>query len=192
MPSLRSYSLFIVGLFFFVFQAGQEGNIPSWQRQEKSDPLRKLEYSQFVLEGKYLIPPRAKAPAPPTLVARCQAGNSNFGHAHGKFLKGYLSVDAVLDFHAGGVPVSLRLDEGKVQSAHWTQSTDGSGAFFESVEFNNLLYGHMLPHKEGTNPPVRKVIIGVPEYLGAEVQVEFAMPDSSDVAETCGVLWHKK
>ena len=153
MPSLRSYSLFIVGLFFFVFQAWQEGNIPSCQRQEKSDPLRKLEYSQFVLEGKYLIPPRAKAPAPPTLVARCQAGNSNFGHAHGKFLKGYLSVDAVLDFHAGGVPVSLRLDEGKVQSAHWTQSTDGSGAFFESVEFNNLLYGHMLPHKEGTNPP---------------------------------------
>jgi hypothetical protein len=154
MPSLRSYSLIIVVLFFFVFQAGQEGNIPSWQRQEKSDPLRKLEYSQFVLEGKYLIPPRSKTPVAPLLVARCQAGNSNFGHVHGKFLKGYLSVDAVWDFHAGGVPVSLRLDEGKVQSAHWTQSTDGSGAFFESVEFNNLLYGHMLPHKEGTNPPV--------------------------------------
>lgn len=29
----------------------------SWHREEKSDPLRKLEYSQFVLEGKYLIPP---------------------------------------------------------------------------------------------------------------------------------------
>jgi hypothetical protein len=45
----------------------------------------------------------------------------------------------------------------------------------------------MLPHKEGTNPPVRKIIIGVPKYLGAEVQVEFTMPDSSEVAETCGV-----
>ncbi len=49
-----------------------------------------------------------------------------------------------------------------------------------------------LPHKEGTNPPVRKLIIGVPEYLGAEVEVEFDMPDPNEVAETCAVLWHKK
>jgi hypothetical protein len=117
----------------------------SWHREEKSDPLRKLDYSQFVLEGKYLIPPRAKTPGPPMLVARCEAGSNHYGHAHGKFLAGYLSIDGVLDFHSGGVPVSLRLDEGKVQSANWTQSTDGSGAFFQFVEFDNLLYGHLLP-----------------------------------------------
>jgi hypothetical protein len=85
MPSLRCYSFIIVGLFSYVFQVGQESKIPSWQRQEKSDPLRKLEYSQFVLEGKYLIPPRSKTPAAPLLIARCQAGNFNFGPAHGKF-----------------------------------------------------------------------------------------------------------
>src|ERR1700723_3426024 len=155
-----------------LFLALQEAPGPAWQREEKSDPLRKLEYSQFVLEGKYLIPPRGKVSTPPMLVARCRAGNFSFGHAHGKFLAGYLSVDAVLDFRSGGVPVSLRLDEGKVQTDHWSQSTDGAGAFFQDVIFDNLLYGHLLPHKEGTNPPVHKVIIGVPEYLGAEIQAE--------------------
>jgi hypothetical protein len=175
-----------------VFFAAQLANGSAWQREEKSDPLRKLEYSQFVLEGKYLIPPRGKVSTAPMLVARCQAGTFSFGRARGKFLTGYLSVDAVLDFRSGGVPVSLRLDEGKIQTDNWSQSTDGTGAFFGDIVFDNLLYGHMLPHKEGTNPPVRKVIIGVPEYLGAEIQVEFDMPEPGDVAEVCGVVWHKR
>jgi hypothetical protein len=189
---MAAMRLLIFALLFFASQAGQQAATPSsWQREEKSDPLRKLDYSQFELEGKYLIPPKAKSPATPKLVARCQTGDFNHGHARGKFLAGYLSVDAVLDFHAGGVPVVLRLDDGKLQETHWTQSTNASGAFFESVEFNNLLYGHFLPHKAGTNGPVHKVIIGVPEYLGAEIQVEFDLPDPSEVAETCAVAWHK-
>ncbi|MGB2592470.1 MAG: hypothetical protein WA853_20930 [Candidatus Acidiferrum sp.] len=175
-----------------LFVTSQVASGPTWQREEKSDPLRKLEYSQFVLEGKYLIPPRGKSLSPPTLVARCQAGNFSFGHARGKFLTGYLSVDAVLDFRSSGVPVSLRLDEGKVQTDRWSQSTDGTGAFFDSMVFDNLLYGHMLPHKEGTNLPVYQVIIGVPEYLGAEIQVQFDMPEPDDVAEVCGAVWHKR
>jgi hypothetical protein len=28
--------------------------------------------------------------------------------------------------------------------------------------------------------------------MGAEIQVEFEMPDPSEVAEVCGVTWHKK
>jgi hypothetical protein len=38
---------------------------------------------------------------------------------------------------------------------------------------------------------VRKVVIGVPQYLGSEVVMQFDMPDATDVAETCGVIWHK-
>lgn len=55
-----------------------------------------------------------------------------------------------------------------------------------------LVYGHFMPHKENTNPPVRKIVIGVPEYLGAQIQVEFEMPEPSVVAEVCGVVLHKK
>ena len=50
----------------------------------------------------------------------------------------------------------------------------------------------MMPHKENTNPPVRKILIGVPEYLGTEIQAEFDMPEPSVVAEVCGVVVHKK
>lgn len=91
-----------------------------------------------------------------------------------------------------GVPVEYRLDDGKLQRRNWDHSTDGSGAFFSDVEFNTLVYGHFMPHKENTNPPVRKLVIGVPEYSGAQIQVEFGMPEPTAVAEACGVVLHKK
>ena len=49
-----------------------------------------------------------------------------------------------------------------------------------------------MPHKENTYPPVRKILIGVPEYLGTQIQAEFDMPEPSVVAEVCGVVVHKK
>jgi hypothetical protein len=175
------------------FSSSQQTTAPAWHREEKADPLHKLSYIQFTLEGKYLIPPKQPT-IPPLLVVRCVAGSHkvNGGTANGKFLTGYLAVAAVLDFQAGRVPVEYRLDDGRLIPARWASSTDGAGAFFLYVEFNNLLYGHALPHKENTNPPVRKVVLGVPEYLGSEVEVEFDMPDPSDVADACGVIVHKK
>jgi hypothetical protein len=59
------------------------------------------------------------------------------------------------------------------------------------VQFNNLLYGHLLPHKENTGPQTRKLVIGLQEYLGPEVVIQFDLPDSTEVAETCGAIWHK-
>ena len=37
-------------------------------------------------------------------------------------------------------------------------------------------------HKENTNPQVRKVVIGVCEYLGGEIVMEF---DNTDAAKPC-------
>ena len=177
-----------------------------WVRVDKSDPLRGNQFSQFSLEGKYLTPPRDATPnATPTIVVRCQAGSFNHGHLHGKFLEGYIFVGAVVDARVSEdlnvrVPVEYRLDDGKLQSDEWSHSTDYSSIFFGgecslcgngSVDFNNLLYGHLLPHKENTGPQVHKVVIGVPQYLGSEVVMQFDMPDATDVAETCGVTWHK-
>jgi hypothetical protein len=71
-------------------------------------------------------------------------------------------------------------------------STDFGGAFFTYVDLNNLLYGHMLPHKEGSNPPVKKVVIAASEYLGPQVVARFDMPDSVTVVDTCGVIDHTK
>lgn len=177
-----------------------------WVKADKSDPLRGNSFSQFSLEGKYLTPPRNAAPnATPSMVVRCQSGSFNHGHLHGKFLEGYIFVGSVVDTRVSDdlnvrVPVEYRLDDGKLQSTQWNHSTDYSSIFFGgecslcgngSVDFNNLLYGHLLPHKENTSPQVHKVVIGVPQYLGSEVVMQFDMPDATDVAETCGVIWHK-
>jgi hypothetical protein len=51
--------------------------------------------------------------------------------------------------------------------------------------------GHVLTHKEGTGPQVQKIIVGVKEYLGSQIQMEFELPDSTDVADACGLIAHK-
>ena len=100
-----------------------------------------------------------------------------------------------------GVAVQFRLDDGKLQSENWGCSTDFSSIFFQLSNcpfcgsgysiFANLLYGHAMYHKENTNPQVRKVVIGVNEYLGGEVVMQFDMPDAKEVGEACGIIWHK-
>jgi hypothetical protein len=65
--------------------------------------------------------------------------------------------------------------------------------FLSDVDLNNLLYGHLMPHKEWTNSPqVRKIILGVSEYLAAQIQIEFDLPESTEVADACGVIEHKR
>ena len=51
-----------------------------------------------------------------------------------------------------------------------------------------MLYGHFMPHTEDTTPPVSTIILGVPEYMGAQVQVEFDMPNPEEVGESCGIV----
>lgn len=193
--SMKTVILLLVALGGMSYALpNQEAGPSAWERAEKNDPLHKLDYTQFTLEGKYLIPPKHSS-TPPLLVLRCKEGAHNYERGmvlNGKLLAGYLAVDAVLDFKQGKVPIEFRLDDGKLQQIDWSSSTDGSGAFFSGADLDNLLYGHLLPHKENTNPPVRKVIMGVPEYLGAEIEAEFDMPEPGAVAEVCGVIAHKK
>jgi hypothetical protein len=191
---MRVLIIFGILLASAIYPLANEQGV-AWHREEKSDPLHKLSYTQFALEGKYLVSPKHPDPTPPLLVARCKTGGHRYsrkGELVGTFLTGYLVVDAVLDFRQGSVPVEFRLDDGKLQRTTWSSSTDGSGAFFSTADFDNLLYGHLLPHKPNTNPPVRKVILGVPEYLGAEIEVEFEMPEPGEVADLCGAAIHER
>jgi hypothetical protein len=172
--------------------AAQQGS--TWVREEKSDPLHKTAYSEFTLEGKYLVPPKDRNAEAPMLILQCKedAHNRDGGKASGRLLAGFLDVDAALDFREGNLPVEFRLDDGKLQEADWSSSNDSGGATFGYKDFEKLLYGHTSSHKEDTSPAVRKVILGVPEHLGTEIEAEFDMPDPGEVAEVCGVVGHKK
>jgi len=128
------------------------------------------------------------------MVLHCQPGPHGVGNGktNGHFVEGWISVGAVL----GSEQVEFRLDDKKLQYDLWTASTDHSGVFLTKpfcgdCILANLLYGHTLPHKEGSGPQVNKIIIGVPEYLAAQIQMQFDLPDSTEVAEACGIITHK-
>lgn len=168
-----------------------------WVRETKVDPLRETQFELFTLGGRFLTPPRnAKSDARPAIILRCSPGSFIRGHAHGKFLNGYFYVGTVVDTQVTSsgtrVPAKFRLDEGKLQDASgWSHSTDYSSIFFGDIDLNTFLYGHFMPHKENTTPPVKKIVIGIDEYLGGEVVMQFDMPDPTEVADACGSIWHK-
>jgi hypothetical protein len=90
------------------------------------------------------------------------------------------------------IGVQYRLDDGKIQSQPWNPSTDGTSAFFPEITLNTMLYGHFLPHKEGSGDPVHKVVLAINEAMGSEIVIQFNMPDPSAIAEDCGVITHKR
>jgi hypothetical protein len=180
----------------------------TWQRSTIDDALRKTSVTQYILQGKYLVAPKTQKPGEfPALVVRCSAKPHSVGYhvfVNGAFLAGYLVTGVIVDsqvtIHEGllgtsfpvVIPVTFRLDEGKLQTENWRTSTDHSAAFFSEPTLNNLLYGHVVRHKENTTEQVHKVIIGLDEAFAGEVQIQFDMPDVTEVAEACGAVLHKK
>ena len=183
--------------------------LATWQRIEKTDPLRGTTYSQFALVGKFLTPPGGTANTNPVMVVRCVPGKdkkSGHGYTNGRFREGYIHIGGEVDsvVSEGGnssVSVMYRLDDGKLQGEQWGRSTDFSAIFSSHPTcglcgsgydiFANLLYGHAIYHKENTNPHIRKVVVGVNEYLSGEIVMQFDLPDSTEVAEACGIILHK-
>jgi hypothetical protein len=193
----------MTGLIATVLLCANTASSQAWKKDERTDPLRDTHFIQFSLDGKYLTPPKnAPAEAIPSIVVRCAPKSHNHGHTNGVFIQGYIFVGGIVDSQVStegsiGVTAQFRLDDGKLQTEVWSHSTDFSAIFFSSSStgsgwdvFANLLYAHHAYHKQDTNHQVRKVVIGVPEYLGGEIVMQFDMPDASDVAETCGIIWH--
>jgi hypothetical protein len=165
-----------------------------WIRVEQTDALRGTSYSQFTLRGRFLTAPRQASPNPEFIVS-CSAGERNRGvswQKNGKFDDAHITVGAVVEARANGTPVQYRLDDGKIHTELWNQSTDGTSIFLAEAEFNTLLYGHFMPHREGTGEPVHKVVISVNEYLGAAIVMEFDLPATSSLADACGAILHKR
>jgi hypothetical protein len=190
---MRRSAAVIVMLCFASLCVGQSA---SWEREEKTDPLRGTAYSQFTLTGKFLTRPTQATTEAPVLFVKCLPGDHrkiHGGFINGRFLDAYVIAGAVLDrTPKGHVAVQYRLDDGKMHTEYWGAGTDDSAAFAPDVELNTILYGHFMKHKEGTNPPVHKVVMGMHENVGTEIVIQFDMPDPDQVADACGLLIRKK
>jgi hypothetical protein len=171
-----------------------------WVSRQATDPLRGTSWTEFSLFGIFLRAPVHTDLPFPMLVVKCNPGRHRYGtgYLNGKIIQGFIIVGGVVDSHFYGgnspsVHVQYRRDDGKLQDNFWSHSTDFSAVYFDSpdLRLGEILYSHGLPHKENTNPQVRKFVVGLPEYIGTEVVMQFDFPDSTDVADTCGVIWHR-
>jgi hypothetical protein len=189
------------GAAVFIAASMAHAQTSAWTATDKSDVLHQISFKEFRLEGRFLAPPHQSSLSAPVLVLHCQPGRHDHrgtkSYAAGKLVEGWIATGAALDSHAGPLgtcaSVEYRRDDMKLQLNCWGSSTDHSAVFLSDVDLNNLLYGHLMPHKEWTNSPqVRKIILGVSEYLAAQIQIEFDLPESTEVADACGVIEHKR
>jgi hypothetical protein len=157
-----------------------------WQVTPKSDPLTGKSYTLFTLTGKFLSPPVHGDGGPPVISLRCDP--IPWHRISGRLLSGFLIVNTVIDLKNGDQgTVQFRLDDGKLQSPLSPKySTDYQAINLDELFLNNLIWGHMITHKKGTNPQVKKVVIGVQEHLGGDVVMQFDMPDATQVGAACG------
>lgn len=167
------------------------------------DPFTGNEFTEFRLEGKYLASPSTEAEAAPAIVLRCKIGEH--GHASakydGKLEQAFLFVRTVVDAHVSynsttKVHIKYRLDDGKPHEEYLYPSTTYKALSLQPqycgfCTVADLLYGHQLPHKEGSGPQVKKVLLSIPEYMGGDVVIQFDMPDATEVSSACGITAHK-
>jgi hypothetical protein len=150
-----------------------------WQYSKKDDPLHGTSFDEFVLDGKFLTPPRSPKPEDkPSLVLHCDKG---------KVKDGYLVVGAVVDRSGRGqARIEMRLD-GNLSTEFWNVSTDGQAVFLDgSIDLLKILYGHWLPHKEGKGDFIKQEIFGVQEAFGSTIVMQFDMPaDQARLLDSC-------
>ncbi len=167
-----------IGLLLTASALAQEP--AGWRYVKVGDPLHAKVHDKLVLDGKYLTPPRTAVQGfAPSIVVSC---------SDGKLENTYINVGAVIV--SAGVPalfdtstmianmrlIEARLDGKKVKviSDPRGVSTDHTAVFLLNTgkQLKNILNAH-------------QVILGVDEYLGSQVIMQFDMPDPSPVVTTC-------
>jgi formamidopyrimidine-DNA glycosylase len=151
-----------------------------WEHSKRHDQLEGKTYYQFVLRGKYLVPPSHPISAPPQLVVFCEAGR----FARGQFLPGAVAqpwgTRVLTEAHRSHV--NIQVDDGRTNQALWDYRNDGMALGFDQMQLKKLL-GH--PPQD---PIAKRVTLGISEALGKEVVVQFDMPQNpTTLVQTCGL-----
>jgi hypothetical protein len=186
--SMKALALFAVLFSVAPIASGQ------WVHTQHTDQLSGVITEQFKLDGKFLTAPRnAESYQTPSIILHCSPDpHANHSHERGTLVDGYIYIGAILQ---GAEPytttVEYRRDDNQPQAIILDVSDDFSSAFFSVDGLNYFLYGHKFSHKDGASQQARKLRIGLSEYVGNRIVAEFDLPDSTEVAEACGAIWHK-
>jgi hypothetical protein len=162
-----------------------------WRQSQKTDAVRGTAYLQFTLAGKFVKWPDKDASNRPTLEVDCKtsedSGGSKGAFWHAYLLAGtpltieYVEPDAITTgiMYFQKITVRYRLDHGKERREQWSPGPDKSSVTIPKDALKRMIGAHT-------------VVITVNESNAAEVSVQFEMPDSTDVAQACGLGHHKK
>jgi len=161
-----------------------------WREAPKTDAAHPAPYTEFTLAGKFIKWPQADVTVRPTLALDCMLEERSHG-TKGTFLQGNLFVGTVLKIdyvepeqiegisYFQKVSVRYRFDDEKMRKGEWPPGKDKNSVSIPEDNLKNLLRAHT-------------VLIMVDEDQGGEVSMQFDIPDSAKVGETCGVESHKK
>jgi len=172
-------------------QAPQSHKGEGWQEEPMTDARRGSKYTQFTLDGKFIKRPGQNASDRPELVVNCKPGGRMSGGA-GKLMSATLqmSVPLKIDYveptqlttgtsYYPKVDVHYGLDDGKSEKEQWSAGSDKTSATFSKEALKKLLHSHT-------------VIIAMEGDAGSELSAQFDLPDSTQVAQSCGIDLRKK
>jgi hypothetical protein len=193
--TVRSTRLLLLALLlvipFSAFPQQPSSPTQKWRQSQKTDATNGTAYTQFTLAGKFVKWPDKDASNRPTLEVDCRtsehSGGSKAAFWHAYLLAGtpltieYVEPDAITTgiMYFQKITVRYRLDTAKQRREQWPPGPDKSSVTIPKDALKRMLGAH-------------SVVITVNESNAAEVSVQFEMPDSTEVAQTCDLDYHKK
>lgn len=186
----RRYLIAVLATLSFSASAQQPAASPrTWQQAEKNDANRALTYIQFTLAGRFTDPPHGNVSGPPILTLNCEPTDRKRS-GEGKYISGQLQVGTPLkvvwvepdEIHGTSyfpeVNVTYRVDDEKPQDVQWPPRSDKMSVALDKEATKKILRGHAL-------------VITLSESFDSQVVMQFDLPESSGVLQTCGIREHK-
>jgi hypothetical protein len=162
---------------------------PVWRPLQKTDDARAMTYIRFTLVGKFLGSQRDAAADRPALAIDC-IPNKDSQTAKGTFLAANLLIGTPLkiayvepeEIHGTSyfpkVSIRYRADQGKDEQEKWSPGTDKTSVSIPKDALKRVLRAH-------------SVEITANDDRGAQVTMQFNMPDPTSVEDACDVDYHK-
>jgi hypothetical protein len=162
-----------------------------WQSSPSTDPRGGVKTTQFTLAGKFIKRPGQGGPDRPTLVVNCNPEGRSIGTGR-KLVSATLQVGMPLKIdyvepseliatmsYFPKVAVHYGLDNGKSDKDQWSAGADKTSATFPKDTLTKILRSHT-------------VVLAMNSDAESEISVQFDLPDSTLVAQTCGINLRKK
>jgi hypothetical protein len=176
--------LFLVLLtlsFAFPAFAQQSSSPAQTQGWHQTQPTNGPAATRFVLSGKFLKGPTSEVTNRPALAIDCGGKKSRSAFVAGTVLVGVpLKIDYVEPTEIHGTSYfqkvfgQVRVDDGKIEKRTWTPGKDKTSAVFGKYSLKKILGAHTVQ-------------ITVKDEGDTELVMQFDIPDSSSVAQACGV-----